>query len=508
MPSTAPGPRPSQAPSSAAETHISWVWFVGDRAYKLKKPVDMGFLDFSTVEARRRACEREVDLNSRLAADVYLGVLDLVDPDGDVIDHLVAMRRMPEQSRLSTLVTEGDVHDSNCVRDVARLVAEFHERADRSAEIDQAGSAEAVLANWEDSFVTLDGLVDGPVDSDADAQIRQLVRRFIAGRGPLLAERVAAGRTCDGHGDLQADDIFCLPDGPRILDCIEFADSLRHGDVLSDVAFLAMDLERLGAPDLGREFLGWYREFAADPAPASLVEHYVAYRAHVRCKINCLRAAQETGAEQEKAAAEARRLHAMALRYLGRARVRLVLVGGAPGTGKSTLGEGLASTMGWTLLRSDEIRKELAGLDPAQPAAAGWKEGLYTTEMTDRTYQTMLDWAGTALARGETVVLDASWADPRWRDAAASVADGVVADLESLRCVAPLDVARVRVAERLLAESDVSDATDDVVRRMAAEFAPWDQAVEIATSDGVDLSLRSGLEAVGVPDYLPPDVVA
>ncbi len=508
MPTSSLGPGISETVASAAETHISWVWFAGDRAYKLKKPVSLGFLDFSTVEARRRACEREVELNRRLAPDVYLGVLDLVGPDGDPVDHLVAMRRMPEERRLSTLIAEGDMRDSDCVREVARLVANFHQRAERSAEIDRAGSVEVVSENWEDSFTTLDGFVGEVLDPEPDGRIRKLARQFAAGRGPLFAERQKEQHICDGHGDLQADDIFCLPDGPRILDCIEFADSLRRGDVLSDVAFLAMDLERLGAPDLGREFLGWYREFAADPGPASLVEHYVAYRAHVRCKVNCLRSAQETGAGRNEAVAEAQRLHAMTLRYLERARVRLVLVGGTPGTGKSTLGEGLASTMGWTLLRSDEIRKELAGLDPAQPATAEWKEGLYTAEMTDRTYETMLDWSRTALVRGETVVLDASWADPRWRGAAASVADGSVADLESLRCVAPDEVARIRVAERSLAESDASDATEGVVRRMLADFASWDDAVEIDTVDGAGASLRRGLNAVGVPDYLPPDVIA
>jgi hypothetical protein len=226
----------------------------------------------------------------------------------------------------------------------------------------------------------------------ADA-VERLAHRYLDGRSRLFERRIAEGHIRDGHGDLLADDVFCLDDGPRILDCLEFDDRLRYGDVLLDVAFLAMDLECLGAPDLARRFLDWYTEFSGRPFPASLASHYVAYRAHVRAKVACLRHDQGV----EDAADEARCLLDLAHRHLEEAAVRLVLVGGLPGTGKSTLARGLADARGWAVLRSDEVRKELTGLPAAVPASSAWGEGLYRPEMTAATYAELLRRASAAL---------------------------------------------------------------------------------------------------------------
>src|SRR5215470_5751941 len=250
--------------ASVAETHVSVLVFVGDRAYKLKKPVAMGFLDFSTREAREAACRREVELNRRLAPDVYLGVADVRGPDGRPCDHLVVMRRMPAERRLAALVRAGaDVEDS--VRRVARLVAAFHERAATSPEIAAAGSVASVRRNWEDNFEQMAPFVGAVLDAAVAARVRVLAERYLDGRGALFHQRTASGMVRDGHGDLLAEDVFLLDDGPRVLDCIEFDDRLRWGDVLADVAFLAMDLERLGSPGLAARFLDRYREFSGHP---------------------------------------------------------------------------------------------------------------------------------------------------------------------------------------------------------------------------------------------------
>ena len=193
--------------------------------------------------------------------------------------------------------------------------------------------------------------------------MERLAGRFLAGRSALLDARVRGGHIVDGHGDLLAADIFCLADGPRILDCLEFDDKLRWLDGLDDAAFLAMDLERLGADELAGRFLDWYVEFSGDPAPASLRHHYVAYRAFVRAKVGCLRARQG----DRLAGQEASQLAALTLRHLRAGAVTVVLVGGLPGTGKSALAGALADRLGWTVLSSDRIRKELAG-PPGGPA--------------------------------------------------------------------------------------------------------------------------------------------
>ena len=323
------------------------VFFAGDRAYKLKKPVNLGFLDFSTPEARAAACQREVELNRRFAPDVYLGVAEVRDPGGQVCDHLVAMRRMPARRRLSALVQAREPV-SAAVRQVARILAAQHASAPRGPAISEQGSRDALWRRWKDNTGQIRPLLGGVLEESEVDEVQRLAGRFLAGRAPLFDARIRDGRVVDGHGDLLAEDIFCLPDGPRILDCLEFDDRLRWVDGLDDAAFLAMDLERLGASELAERFTGWYTEYSGDPAPASLRHHYIAYRAFVRAKISCLRCRQG----DPLAGGEARQLAALALRHLHAGAITLILIGGLPGTGKSALAGALAG-LGFTVLNSD-----------------------------------------------------------------------------------------------------------------------------------------------------------
>jgi aminoglycoside phosphotransferase family enzyme/predicted kinase len=452
------------------------VVFLGDRAFKTKKPVDLGFLDFRSREARERIAHREVELNRRLAPDVYLGVADVHDADGRVCDHVVVMQRLPEDRRLSTLVDTGaDVDDD--VRAIARILARFHASAETSRRIDAAGSPTAVRARIESDLSELGTravgiLDDGPVD-----ELTALACRYLAGRSSLLEARVAHGFVRDGHGDLLSDDIFCLPDGPRILDCIEFDDALRHGDVLADLAFLAMDLEARGATAIASRLLAWYAEFGGERHPASLADYYIAQRAIVRAKVACIRAEQG----HEGAPNEARALAALALGHLRRGRVRMVLVGGPPGTGKTTLASGTSDNLGWTLLRSDEIRKDLVDAGHTQRATAHPNAGIYDAATTRATYATLLERARRALEHGESVVLDASWSRASDRVAAAAIADATSSDLIQLRCDVPASVATARVTERRVQGTDASDADATIAQLVRAEFEPWPTAIVVDT---------------------------
>jgi predicted kinase len=271
---------------------------------------------------------------------------------------------------------------------------------------------------------------------------------------------------------------------------------LRHGDVLADVAFLAMDLERLGAPAAADRFLAGYREFAGETYPDSLAHHYVAYRAHVRAKVACLR----HGQGDPEAAASARSLLDLTVRHLERGRVRLVIVGGLPGTGKSTLAATLADATGWSVLRSDEVRKDIAGLGHATAAPSAPGEGLYRPEFTDATYRALVDRARTALELGESVILDASWSDRRHRDMAAEVARTTAGDLTELECVAPTEVAEARIRRRLAGGHDPSDATPDVAAAMATRFDPWPGATAVDTAVALRFALGTALAAVGASD--------
>ena len=460
-----------------AETHSAVVFFVGDRAYKLKKRVSLGFLDFTTVEGRRRACEREVELNRRLAPDVYLGVLDIVGNDGVVCDHLVAMRRLPVDRRLSTLVTRGSKVGPE-LRRLARVMADFHSRAERSREVDSSSTGPTLLARWETSLHEAALQAGTVLEHDRLERVAALGRRYLAGRFDLLAERIARGRICDGHGDLLAEDIFCLDDGPRVLDCLEFDDRLRYGDVVADMAFCAMDLEHLGAPEAARELLAHYRELSGDTWPSSLADFYLAARAVVRATVRAIRASQG----EPSAADEAQRHLAQAEAHLQRGRVRLVVVGGAPGTGKSTVATELASAIDAVVLRSDELRKQQAGLDVIEPGPVGGNGNLYLSSVTDSTYAQLLDEARSCLERGLSVVLDATFRDPLWRARARAVAVATVADLDEVRCTAPPDVVAARVASRTRQVGNISDATSTVALQIAATEPPWPSAMNLDTS--------------------------
>ncbi len=239
-----------------------------------------------------------------------------------------------------------------------------------------------------------------------------------------------------------------------------------------------MDLERVGSPELGAQFLHWYRGFSAVSYPDALAHHYIAYRAHVRAKVACLRFAQGPGGAVDTAP----QLLAMTEAHLRRGRVVLVLVGGLPGTGKSTLAGDLAESFSWAMLRSDEIRKDLAGIGHLPGQADPYRQGLYDERSTSATYETMLQHARSLLESGRSVVLDASWSDRRWRDAAETLARATSSELVGLRCEAPPDVARTRMARRRALGSDPSDATSDVSARMAGTADPWPTATSVDTT--------------------------
>lgn len=459
-PSAAPADSVAPAPGEVVETLVSRVVLTRDLALKAKKDLRLPFIDLSTPARRRRACQEEVRLNRRLAPDVYLGVGSLRLP-GRQPEPLVVMKRLPKSLSLAALAQRGDHRLSDCLDGLAGLLARFHRDTTEADHPGAVAGAAAVGRLWDTSLEELDRFSGRGLASSTLGRVRRWSQRYLHGCPDAFENRVASRRIRDGHGDLLASDVFCLDDGPRVLDCLEFDRRLRLGDVLSDVACLTMDLERLGRPDLGAFFLERYRAAADDDWPDSLAHHWIAYRALVRTKVGVLRAEQ---AGLLPGAAE-RRLLALAQRHLEAARPSLVLIGGPPASGKSTLARSLSERRSWALLSSDTVRQELRLAEADR----------YTDQGRGSVYRELEERASDLLAGGRSVVVDATWARAAWRRGAARVAAAAGARLVPLRCSAPAAGLEARMAARR-GRAFGSEASPEVARRLAEDFEPWPQA--------------------------------
>lgn len=454
------------------ETHTGVVVLVGDRAYKAKKPVVTDFLDFSTIAHRERACLHEVTLNRRLAPGSYLGVAHVSDPQGGPAEPVIVMRRHPDSLRLASLATSGEPVRGH-LRAIAEVLARFHSVAERGPSVDAEGAADAVWARWRQNLRELEGY--GKVVTHTSVrQATRMAGQFIAGRQTLFDQRIAERHIVDGHADLLADDIFCLPEGPALLDCLEFDDRLRYVDGVDDAAFLAMDLEFLGHKALGAYFLDQYLRRADDQAPPALVHFYISYRAVVRAKVDCIRVLQGHAESRD----DARRHLCIALEHLRMGAVRLIIIGGGPGTGKSTLSRSLAADIGAQVISTDDTRRELQQGGRISGSAGTLRAGLYTPENVDLVYDEVCRRAQRLLAGGQTVILDGTWRDPRHRRSAYAIAGELSVPVVEFVCRTGLDDAKARIATRV---DTSSDATVEMAAPLTPDLDDWVSAHRVDT---------------------------
>jgi aminoglycoside phosphotransferase family enzyme/predicted kinase len=463
----------AELPVEKKQTHISVLLLSRNYVVKLKKPVNFGFLDYTTVEKRRKACEDEVRLNRRLCPDTYLrvgrvseaaGQLRFSEGAGKVVDYCVWMKRLPEERMLDRMVASGAVTETVIDRVAGRL-AEFHRGALRGPEIAKWGDLEEIRRNWEENFTQTAPFI-GRTIGDADFEaIRSWVGEEVAAKGGLFRSRARDGRVVDGHGDVRCESVCVKDDVICIYDCIEFNDRFRCGDVAGEVAFLAMDLDARGRPDLGYFFTEVYLRRTGDRDLFALLPFYRCYRAFVRGKVLGFRLDEKEFAEEERQAAAARAegFFNLARRYAAPLkRPTVVAVGGLSGTGKTSLARAVAGELGLRVVSADAVRQSIFG-DAKGPT--GYGEGAYTPEANRLTYQTMLERGRKFVEEGRGVVLDATFLRREDRAAAERMAAGAGAEWRLIECRLAPEVARKRIDLRAARGEGLSDADWEVYLR-------------------------------------------
>ena len=463
------------------ETHISWVFLTDRFAYKLKKPVRFEFLDFSSPEARRLACEEELRLNARLARGVYLRVLPItatadgklsLDGRGMPIDWVVKMRRLPEESLLDALIARGAVTTAQ-IDELATFLAKFYyglSPLTTEARAYRQTLEAHVRANRGELLSA-----EHALDASLTKRVHAAQLRFLFAESEQLESRVCDGRIVEGHGDLRPEHI-CLETPPAVFDCIEFNAEYRRLDAADELAFLAMECDRLDADWIGRRVIEAYRQKTGDYFSPALWNFYKCYRACVRAKVAALREAERVvdpahdGQPVERPARAAAEYLRLADRYAAKlGPPAAIVVSGLMGSGKTTLAEALAETLGAELIQTDAVRREMFG---PSPEPASFEQGVYRPENRQRVYSEVFRRAEQALQSGLSVILDGAFlaADERrqaWRLAETAGAIPLV-----VRCVCPPEVARERIAQRVAKGASLSEARADLYDLQSARLEP------------------------------------
>lgn len=474
------------------ETHISWVLLTGSYAYKIKKPVNFGFLDFTGLEARKHFCEEELRLNQRLTDDLYLEVVAIcgsaeapvLGGDTPAIEYALKMRQFPQEQLLSAVQARGELGDAH-IDALAEQIAAFHLNAPRVPQDHPLGSAEAVMAPVRQNFEQIRPLLGDKADLQQLDALEAWAQSSFERLEPLLTERKAQGFIRECHGDIHLGNIAQIDGRVVVFDCIEFNEPFRLIDIASDAAFLAMDLEDRGLKCLSRRFVSAWLEHTGDYAALQLLNFYKAYRAMVRGKVALFRLGQEQDSVQRAVILRQYRAYAaLAESYSAIPSPFLAITHGVSAVGKSHVALRLVEALGTIRLRSDVERKRLFGEQGAVQRGQ-LAEGIYSAEASAATYQRLHQLAQQALQAGFPVVIDATYLKASQRQAASAVAEQTGAPFLILDCQAPDAVIAGWLEQRQSEGRDPSDATLEVIHAQQASREALD-ADELAHSKRVD----------------------
>lgn len=492
------------------ETHISQVFLYPHDVYKIKKPVALGFLDFSTLALRRAACEAELELNRRLAPDVYLELVPVTRDaagrhhlagDGETVDWAVHMRRLNDDDRADLRLEAGRLGLLE-LRRVARRLAQFHAGARVDAETTRFGDLAVIRANVCENFAQTRETVGRYLDPEHAQEIERWQLEFLDHHADLFADRQRNGRVRDGHGDLRLEHLYLTEEQPassttepavRILDCIEFNTRFRFADIAADIAFLSMDLAARGRVDLAEGFLAAYALEANDYDLFPLIDFYEAYRAHVRAKIaSFVAASADDERTREAMASDARRYYLLALASQRRSLLSpaLIAVGGLIAAGKTTFADRLSARLSAPVIEADRTRKHLLGVDPETRLHHGLWQGAYAPEVTQRVYHEVFRRADLVLQSGRPVILDASFRSTHLRLEARELARRLGVPFLFVECQAPIEILRRRLEERAR-----NPATSDGREAIAPDFAAsWENATELSSAERMIVATEQPFE--------------
>lgn len=479
-----PEPHPEEV--TLRQTHISYLLFTPEFVYKIKKPVDFGFLDFTTLEKREHFCKEEVRLNKRLAPEIYLGVVPItkegdgyrMEGKGEPKEYAVKMKRLPETLMLDQMLKDDRV-DPELIERAAEKIKAFHKEAKSSKDISKFGRIETIRRNAQENFAQTLPFIGRTITEETYDVIKDYTEEFLSSHTELFEERVREGYIKDCHGDIHSDHVSAS-DGISIFDCIEFNERFRYSDTIADMAFLSMDLEFRSRGDLARVFEKSYFSFYTDERGADehgrykdLLDFYKCYRAFVRGKVEGLRLIEpeETEKDKEEALARARLYFRLARGYAtGGFRPVMVVVSGLSGTGKSTVALALKDITGMAILSTDLVRKELAEVPATEEHRAGYAQGIYSKEMTTKTYKSLIERAERLLTTGRSVIVDGTFSKKKFLKEAAEAAGRAGAEFCVVECLSDEETIRKRLGKRALDKEAVSDATYEIYKEQRLRF--------------------------------------
>ena len=478
------------------ETHISWIILTGPYAYKIKKPVNFGFLDFSTLEKRRYFCQQELRLNRRLAPQLYQNVIPItgtaqspqLNGSGTPIEYAVKMTQFPQQAQLDRVLNQSELHPSH-IDQLAKTIAEFHAQADASSADTAFGSPSVVHHFMAENFDQIQPLLTQLDDLRQLQRLQTWSNHQFTLLTPMIEQRKRDGFVRECHGDMHLANMALLKDNVVIFDCIEFNDSLRWIDSISEVAFTAMDLDDRQRPDLAARLLNGYMQHSGDYHGVALLRFYQVYRAMVRAKVACLRLHQADLSDAEKHTIETQyRGYATLAEHYTRATAPVMcLTHGVSGSGKTSISQPLLEHFGMIRIRSDVERKRLFGLRPDEHSTSATGQGIYTPQASRATYDRLSLLARTIIEAGFSTIVDATCLkrDERKRFRTLSKSLGVPFVILDFHVDEAL--ARQWIIERADAGDDASEATVDVLQRQLASREPlnsdeYDHVIHIDSS--------------------------